>query len=190
MLTRRDFIRQSITGAAVGAVGLLESIVSEGFSQLNAQQVQSSSQLPSQFEVFYAFGVHEENNFLDTRNNLYVVDMVCDPPKRYQVVLSDSEKKAIYDAVLKNDFFNIKDDLTSGCNDKGECAGQFPDTSATLTIKIEGKTKTIKYKPEYATMHENDPDIAKYKNIVTVIGGILNKRREELNVPRPRCLYG
>ena len=72
------------------------------------------NQVPLQFDLYYSFGVSEKN-ILDTKKNLYVKDMVCNPPKEYDFPLTVSEKIDIYNAIVKNNVFATQDDFTTTC---------------------------------------------------------------------------
>lgn len=142
--------------------------------------------VPEDFDIYYSFGVGEQNIF-DMKNNLYVKDMVCDPIEKYTVQLSESDKIAIYNSILENDLFNIKGEFTKNCNSEGVCVTTTPLSTATLRITIDGKTKTIKWSANY--IDRDDPDLKKFMNVEKVIQGIISQKEKEMFIPEPRCGY-
>ena len=142
---------------------------------------------PSQFEIYYSFGV-DEKNILDTKNNLYVKDLICGGlSEDYDFQLTESEKMTIYNSVLENDLFNIKEDFAENCDSEGLCQIITPLYSATLKITKDGKTKTIKYSGEY--IYENDPELKKFLNVEKVIRDIISQKEKEMNIEQPQCGY-
>jgi len=141
---------------------------------------------PTELEIYYSFGVGK-GNLLDTENNLYVKDMVCDPPIEYGFVLSESEKKAIYDSIKENDLFNVKDEFTENCDLTGICMNVSPMTSSTLRISVDGKTKEIIYIGNY--IHRDDPDLKKFQNVTIIIQEIISNKEKEKGIEQPLCGY-
>jgi len=150
------------------------------------ERVEIPDEASTQIDIYYSFGVFE-NNTLDTKNNLYVKDMVADPPIEYTMQLSDAEKMEIYQSVLDNDFFNIKNEFTENCNLIGICQTVTPLSKSTITITIEGNVKTVKASADY--FDKNDPDYKKFRNVEQVIYNIIIKKENELNIPQPTSGY-
>src|SRR3989304_5400296 len=69
---------------------------------------QVSDTMPEDFNIYYSYGVGEKN-LLDTKNNLYVKDMIYDPSINFTVTLSKDEKQEIYNSIRENDFFSLKE---------------------------------------------------------------------------------
>ena len=143
---------------------------------------------PIEFDIYYSFGVHEDN-ILDTKNNIYAKDMVCEPPKEYILKLNESDKAAIYNAIMENDLLNIKDDFTESCYKDGGCVQSEPPYNATLKIFINGKTKTIKWRTEYNIIHLDDPELEKLMNVRNAIENIISQKEKEMNIEQPKCFY-
>ncbi len=137
-------------------------------------------------EIYYSFGIGEKN-ILDTKNNLYVKDMVCDPAKEYTFQLSNGEKTIIYNSIKENDLFQIKDELTKNCNSKGECFNVEPLSTSTLKITLNGATKTIKWSANY--FETDDPDLKKFQNVTRVIQDIISQKEKEIKIEQPKCGY-
>lgn len=168
------------------ALLIIAIMVISGCTQ-KGQEGQIPSESTSQFDVYYSFGVGEKN-ILDTKNNLYTKDMICDPSKEYDFKLTDSEKTEIYDSVLENDLWNIKDDFTENCDESGICQSIEPLSTATLTITTDEKTKTIKYSENY--IFKDDPELQKFQNVVGVLQNIISQREEAMNIEQQlRCGY-
>ena len=138
------------------------------------------------FNIYYSFGVGEKN-ILDTKNNLYTKDMICDLPKQYAIKLSDNEKNQIYNVVIGNDLLNIKEDFTKNCNLLGICRDVTPLSGATLKIELDGKTNTIKWRGNY--FDENNLNLKKFMNAEKVISDIISKKEKEMNIEQPKCGY-
>ncbi len=137
--------------------------------------------LPKDFELYYSFGVNE-SNILDTKNNLYKKDMVCDSPLSFTVKLSENEKKEIYNTIAKNNFFNLKENMLPS----GGVAACLPGFGFTLRVTANEKTKTIRWICGYP---EDDPDYLKLKNITNVIDNVILQKEKEMSIPEPRCVY-
>jgi hypothetical protein len=150
------------------------------------QKVQIPNEPTYQFDIYYSFGVGEIN-ILDTKNNLYTKDMVCDPSKEYDFKLTDYEKTEIHNSILQNDLFNIKDDFTENCDESGICQEVTPLSTATLIITIDEKIETIKYSANY--IFPDDPELQKFQNVVMVIQDIISQKEEEMNIKPPTCGY-
>ncbi len=150
------------------------------------QKVQIPSEPTSQFDIYYSFGVGEKN-ILDTKNNLYTKDMICDPSKEYDFKLTDSEKTEIHNSILQNDLFNIKEDFTEYCDERGICKSVGPLSTATLIITTDEKSKTIKYSADY--IFKDDPELQKFQNVVRVIQDIISQKEEKMNIEQPKCGY-
>jgi hypothetical protein len=173
-------MKQKIT---LGSLALLIIILISGCTQNSAEL---PNELPSQFNLYYSFGVGEKN-VLDTKNNIYIKDMVCDSPKEYNFQLTESEKTIVYNSILENDLFNIKDEFTKNCDWKGICQHVSPLSTATLKIAVNGKTKTIKWSEDY--IDKEDPELKKFQNVVNVIQNIISKKEGEMNIEQPTCHY-
>ena len=134
----------------------------------------------NQFNIHYSFGVGEKN-VLDTKNNVYVKDMVCDPQKQYNIKLSEYERTIIYDAIFGNDLLNIKDNFTKYDYEA------TPLSTSTLKIEFDGKTKIIKWRADY--YNNNDPDLKKFMSATTMIRKLISQKEMELNIEQPKCGY-
>jgi hypothetical protein len=162
-------------------LGLVLIIIVSGCTQVEVPE-----EMPQDFEIYYSFGVME-GNVLDSKNNLYVQDMVCDPSIEYELRLTESERMEIYDSILENDLFNVKDDFTQNCDWLEFCQLMTPESGSTLTFTVNGITKTIKRRGSY--IYGNDPELERIGNLEGVILEIINQRKEELNITQPRCGY-
>ena len=158
-----------------------ETSVGRDPSSKNCEEFYPCSTLnQNNFNIYYSFGVGEIN-ILDTKNNIYIKDMVCDPPKQYNVKLSDSEIKTIYDAVLKYQLYSLNEDLS--CKEIS-CPIVVPNPTSTLKIITEDKIiKTIK-----ASYYES-PDTQRFYNVENIIREIISQKETELNIEQPRCGY-
>jgi|GEM_PF-4940048 len=156
-----------------------------------AKKVEVPQQMPSDFEIYYSFGVLEAN-VLNTGNNTYTKD-ICPPPpekhqrKEYSLSLTEPEKNAIYNSITENDVFNIKDDFTKNCDFMGSCMGVEPQEGATLKITANGLTKTIKWWNNY--IGKDDPELKRFQNVEKVIQEIISQREKELGIENIGCRY-
>jgi len=141
------------------------------------------------FNVYYSFGIDgAQQNILDTKNNSYVKDMVCESSKQYSVELTQKQKKAIYDSVISNNLMNFKNDFTENCDKKGICSSVSPLGIATLEISLNGKTKTINYKEDYA--NKKDKNFKKFLAVKKAIEKIISEIEKENNIEQPEnCAY-
>lgn len=151
-----------------------------------AQKVELPKASISQFDIYYSFGVGEKN-ILDTKNNLYVKDMVCNSSKEYDLQLAESEKTEIYNSILENDLFNIKEEFTENCDWKVICQEVTPLSTATLKITVDDKIKTIKWSANY--IDKDDPELKKFQNVVKSIRDIISQKEKDMNIEQPKCGY-
>lgn len=136
--------------------------------------------MPKDFDIYYSFGVGEKNIF-DTKNDLWIKDMVCDPSLNYTVALTQNEKKVIYEAIVKNDFFSLKENMLPSSGVSCE-----PSSGLTLQVTADEKTKTVRWMCGYS---ESNPDYLKLKSITNTIQNIISKKESEMSVPEPKCGY-
>ena len=159
------------------------NFVPEGYYKETTQESQDNS---NQYDIYYSFGVGEKN-ILNTKNEIYTKDMVCEPSLNYTIRLSESEKSMIYNAVLENDLFNIKEDLTKNCDENGICRQSMPLSTATLIVTLNGKVKTIKWSYDY--IYSEDAELKRFMSLQRVIEDILSKKEKERNIKQPTCGY-
>lgn len=164
---------------------MLILILGAGCSSRGRNRIDIPGEMPQNFNIEYSFGVNEKN-VLITQSNYYQKDMICDEPKQYNMEFTRDDLSAIYDAIVENNLFNVKDDFTENCN-LLNCMGVSPESGATLVINIDGLTKTIKYRNNY--INENDPELKRLMNVVAVIEGIVTQKETEQNIPQPKCAY-
>lgn len=108
--------------------------------------------------------------------------MVCDPPLKVTVTLSEDEKKVIYTTVMENHFFELKENMSSDLVGV-RCQ---PSSSLKLQVTLDKNTKTVKFECGYP---ENDPDYLKLKNIADTIQRIISQKEKEMAIPQPICGY-
>ncbi|HLC78320.1 MAG TPA: hypothetical protein VJH92_04300 [Candidatus Nanoarchaeia archaeon] len=151
---------------------------------------ESNTNYPSEkypnFYIYYSFGVSEVN-ILDTKNNLYVKDMICKPKMSYTLILTDDDKYLINKSLSDNDFFNLKNNFTTNCDVSGNCGMMSPSSSAALTVTLNNKVKTIIWRSEY--LYPDDSDLIKFMKIQKVIEDIISQREKAMNITQPTCLY-
>jgi hypothetical protein len=134
--------------------------------------------VPSDFAIYYTFGVGEKN-VLDSVNNLYVKDMICDESKEYTLILTDDEKQEIQRLIILNSFF----DLEEGYEQKGNIVTVCqPSSTITLTITMDGKTHTI-HREECAG---GDGDI---RSLTMALNQIIQEHEEKMEIPALQCGY-
>ncbi len=139
------------------------------------------------FNIYYSFGVGEKN-VLDTKNNIYIKDMVCNTPKQYVIKLNTIERNQVYNAaIIGNGLLNLKSDFTKNCNLLGICQDLNPLETSTLKIEFDGKTKIIKWAANY--YNNNDPDLKKLMNVEDIIKTLISQKELEMNIEQPKCGY-
>ncbi|MBN2517821.1 MAG: hypothetical protein JXB14_03170 [Candidatus Altiarchaeota archaeon] len=193
MISKLNLMLVIATIAILIILGMLQSIkddinvgAARKLTGLNVNSSVATQKMPRDFAFRYSFGI-SERNVLDTAKNLYIKDMVCDPPQDYKVTLTEDEKRSVYNSLVDNDFSKIKNDLTDNCDDSGRCIEIDPLWGATLTVTINGEKKTVKWRANY--YYEDDPDAVRFGEIKSVIEGIISEKEEELKIPEPGCGY-
>jgi len=139
----------------------------------------------SGFEIYYSFGVNEKN-ILDTKNNLYIKDMICEPSKNITLYMSAYDMTRIYDSIIQNNLFNIKDNFTNNCSPTG-CQEISPLSTATLKIASGDKIKTIKWRANY--IDKNDPELIRFQNVTDTIQNIISQKEKDMAIEKPKCGY-
>ncbi len=160
---------------------------SEEISEETSQETSEKETAELGFDIYYSFGVGEKN-IIDTKNDLYIKDMICDGlVEEYDFQLTEAEKMSIYNSVLENDLFTIKDEFTENCDLEGKCLAVTPLSTTTLKITLDGKTKIIKWSGDY--IDEDDPELEKFQNVEKVIQNIIFQKEKEMNIEQPQCGY-
>ncbi|TVL98830.1 MAG: hypothetical protein CV087_20370 [Candidatus Brocadia sp. WS118] len=145
----------------------------------------SESGAPFDFSFVYSFGISGKN-VLDSAQNHFLADMVCDPPIGITINLSDTEKQAIWQSVLQNDFFSFGN-FTQNCDESGQCLSISPEEFTTLSVTGNGKTHTIQHRGSY--LYNDNENYLKFEEITEIINNILRSRDNFENLPSPRCAY-
>jgi hypothetical protein len=148
-----------------------------------AEKPSIPNQIPLQFDIYYSFGVFEKN-ILDTKNNLYIKDMVVDQPQKYDFKLTLSEKEEIYDVIVANDLFTIKNDFIKNCNNSGLCLEKSPSRHATLKIITKDTIKTITFFDNY--FYQDDPELKRFQNVLDTIQKIISQKEVEIGIEQPK----
>lgn len=141
-------------------------------------------EVPSDFNFVYSFGIGEKNRF-DSKEELYVADMVCDPSIKIDMQLSKEEKQKIWQSVIENQFFEL-DDFTETCNAFGMCRDVEPEHKITLSITANSENHSVHFRDAY---FGNDKNLSKFNNIIETIQEILDQKDEIKNLPTPKCAY-
>ncbi len=145
----------------------------------NSQGIAVNGTTGIDFDIYYSFGVGEKN-VLDSANNLYVKDMICNgETQKYSFVLADEDKEKIKQAVIASSFFDLKETYEQQGDSKVLCS---PSTTITLTITMDGKTNTV-HREECAG---SDADI---RSIIDILNQIIQKREDEFVIKEPECGY-
>ena len=175
-------MKQNIFLGILALFSLVMIIIISGCTQ----RIEIPTEPTSQFDIYYSFGVGEKN-ILDTENDIYVKDMVCDSSKEYSVQLTEAEKTEIYNSISENYLFAIKKDFTKNCNEKGICQSVEPLLSATLNIAANGKIKIIKWSANY--IDNDDPELKRFQNVLKIIQDIISQKEKEMIIEQPTCGY-
>lgn len=151
---------------------------------------ESSSGLPDDFSVIYAYGYYA-GNILNTVNNTYTHDMVGDPPVVINLTLSELEMTSIWNATQNNNFFRMKN-LTDFCPQypsSSQCANIIPEKESRLTVTANGQNQTVMLRQNYELNQGQDPDLRRFRNITATIDNILSQREELQDLPKPKGGY-
>ncbi len=140
---------------------------------------------PDDFEFKYSFGVGEKNSY-DSKNGLYVTDMVCDDPLITYVPLTETEKTIIWESISGNDFFQMGD-FTQNCDEFGNCIVMEPESRITLFVTGDGIKHSVSYRDSY--IGKNGEVFSRFDGIIETINEIFEDNEELKFLPKPRCGY-
>ena len=140
---------------------------------------------PDDFEFKYSFGVGEKNLY-DSKNGLYVTDMVCDDPLVTPVPLTETEKTIIWESISGNNFFQMSN-YTQNCDEFGNCIGIEPESRITLFVAADGIKHSVSYRDSY--IGKNGEAFSRFDTIIDTINGIFEDKEELKFLPKPRCGY-
>ncbi|QMU55024.1 MAG: hypothetical protein GKS07_09125 [Nitrosopumilus sp.] len=140
---------------------------------------------PDDFEFKYSFGVGEKNSY-DSKNDLYVTDMVCDDPLITPVSLTETEKTIIWESISRNDFFQMGD-FTQNCDDAGNCIVVEPESRITLFVAADGIKHSVSYRDSY--IGKNGEPYSRFTSVTDTINEIFEEKEELKFLPKPRCGY-
>ena len=139
----------------------------------------------TEFSIYFSYGVGEKN-IIDTDNNTYTKDMVCDPQKEYSLDLTREEKKEIYAAIIENDMYSDSYDFTENCNIKG-CQQITPLSSATIRIRFGEAITETHWKANY--INPDNPDVKKFLDMRDRIIKVIRNKEKEMGIEQPKCVY-
>jgi hypothetical protein len=145
------------------------------------------STMPTDFDITYSIDHVQLAPVLDTKNNLYTHDMVCDPDLQIKLVLSEKELERIWQSVIDNDFFKMPSDLTKRCELYDNCIGVDPNYTSILNVTTYGQSHAVKYST--ALLPVNDKYVKHYEQIQSTIWSVLDEREEVKEMPKPTCGY-
>ena len=140
---------------------------------------------PDDFEFKYSFGVGEKNSY-DSKNSLYVTDMVCDDPLITPVPLTETEKSIIWESITGNNFFQMGD-FTQNCDEFGNCIGVEPESRITLFMAGDGIKHSVSYRDSY--IGKNGETFSRFDSIIETIKEIFEDKEDLKFLPKPRCGY-
>ena len=159
-------------------------LISIVFLSWCTKKIDSTNTHNDQFEFYWTDNYW---TIIDTKNNVYVKDMVCNTDKKYNLNLSKDEKDEIYKSVLENNLMDIKDDFTKNCNDSDSCMMTSDNYNITVTFNVYNKTKTIKWGVNY--IETNDPELKRLSNVIQTISTIIANKEQKMNIEQPQCGY-
>ena len=144
---------------------------------------------PKEFDFTYTFGVMERNK-IDTKNKIFIKDMVQDPSIEYVFGFTPQEKQAIYATLLENDFASMTNDFSTKCFSgvvSYQCGEVTPEWGATLTVTADGFTKTVSWRARYD--NSNDAELQRFQNIQNKINEIVSQKEKGMNIKQPAGGY-
>jgi len=145
-----------------------------------------------EFDFQYAFGPVFFQHVLDTRTNTYKHVSCPDFPEKkveeYEFKITETEKQKIYDAIIKNDLFNLeKTEFVEYCEPDGPCIIVDPINRTELSIIVNGKDVTDIAWETY--LIPDDPEYIKSLNVKTIIDRIISDKLEQMGIEKVFCLY-
>jgi hypothetical protein len=145
--------------------------------------------MPDDFAILYSIDRVSIGPVLDTKNNLYTQDMVCDPDIQIRLVLSDTELQRIWETIVGNDFFTLPEDLTKKCDESRNdvCIMMIPSYKSVLNITAYGQSHAVKFSSAF--LIPNDKHLAHYGSIQDTIWSTVQSREEVMELPKLRCGY-
>ena len=156
---------------------------------LPAQDAQAPTPLPNRFEIYYEQGwggpvassnsvETEEYDAFDSAKKVRRYD-AQGGQVQYQAELSNSERKAIYDAIRQNDLLAVKNEFT--------VLGVHPNIVGRLRIEIDGDIKEIRFKSAYGRVVTGDTEWTRLRKVLDVIENILKAKDQQQTLPRHKA---
>lgn len=144
-------------------------------------------------------GGGQETSRLDTNVDEYSRE-ICPAGSGAQVKhinfnFSDSEKKTIYDSLVKNQIWAIDHDFTENCQPDNEswpdriCQSTTPGDYSILQVSWNGQKKTLEWTVDYINSTDTDPQLARYKNFEEDLQKVIDNKIEAMGIDLPGCVY-
>lgn len=136
---------------------------------------------PRDFNFIFKF---DNKSQLNTFNNTYTKDMVIDNPITIKLKLTKSEKKQIYQSILKSNFFSINESNEADKNIY-ELNQVYESSICTLEVKCNQIIKILSWNSSKLSPNENKQLNILYEEIITV----LNKNSKIQKLKKVRTKY-
>jgi hypothetical protein len=144
------------------------------------QDVQISSLFlppPGDFQFLYSFGIiGETNNTVSSEHHLYLKENTGARPINITFTPSAAQMQRIWMAAEEIGFFQIRNNFTETCDNRGNCVLVTPEHYHVLKITANNTTKIVIAREAYAFQH--DQEYQKFKSLVEQVDRIIIMSQE------------
>ena len=123
---------------------------------------------PSDFALFYSFGIiGETNSTVNTKYDIYIKQNGSARPTSMVFTLSPEQKQSIWTSIIETGFFQIKNNFTRNCDVGGICKLVTPEQYYIVKITGNNNTHTVIARDGY--VFPQDVQYQKFKSLVDEI---------------------
>jgi hypothetical protein len=142
----------------------------------------------SEFNFIFKYGVGAKNE-LNTFENTFTKDMICDPDTTVNLSLSNKEMKKIYKKMTKIGFFDYPDTFSINIMDHEIVGDMEPHCSYFFKVEHNSEIKELWWVDNILLIKRIDVKAEKLKELIMFIKNIIESKEEYKKLPPPRGGY-
>ena len=140
------------------------------------------------FNLIFRYGVGAKNE-LNTSKGTYTKDMILDPSVTVRFSLTGEEMDRIYEKMTEIDFFSYPDEFAIVVPPGEGFRIVHPSSSYYFKVEYQSKVKELAWEnKDFAILYE-DERADKLRELIRLIIGIIESKKEYQKLPEPRGYY-
>ena len=138
-----------------------------------------------EFNFLFRYGV-TGGNILDTFQDMYIKDMISEPPIVIGFSLTPEEMDSIYQKMVEIDFFSYPDEFEVTVPEGELVQLVTPYSYYYFKVQYNGRTKELTWEDKISNPDEKAD---KLKELINLIINIVESKEEYKNLPQPSSGY-